>query len=152
MLAQAEMQRAWDQRLLRSHAVRVCASQYGPRFTTGLPHKVNGRLSPCRAAIGSHGPAAIVARPQSAAASQAEGAGVACPTMGVTSGGYQQCKWPETAGNGPISHLAVRSQAALEAGRVARQVRRYRRCSAAHRAANPRTRGWRWHSRSASCS
>ena len=27
-------------------ALRVCASQYGPRPITGLPHKVNGRLSP----------------------------------------------------------------------------------------------------------
>jgi hypothetical protein len=35
-----------DQRLLRSQAVRVCASQYGPRFTTGLPHKLYGRVSP----------------------------------------------------------------------------------------------------------
>ena len=44
-------------------AVRVCASQYGPRRTTGLPHEVNGRLSPSghwqpRWAGGSDGAAA----------------------------------------------------------------------------------------------
>ena len=44
-------------------AVRVCASQYGPRPTTGLPHEVNGRLSPSghwqpRCAGGSDGAAA----------------------------------------------------------------------------------------------
>jgi hypothetical protein len=63
----------------------VCASQYGPRFTTGLPHKVNGRLSPS-------------GRTRAAGASQAEDAEVAYRTMAATPGGCQQGKWAQTAG------------------------------------------------------
>ena len=38
--------RASPQRVLRDQATRVCAAQYGPRPTIGLPQRVNGRFSP----------------------------------------------------------------------------------------------------------
>ena len=55
----------WGDQRLRAQAMRVCAAQYGPRPTAGLPHKVNGRLSPSghwqpRRAGGSGGAATVV--------------------------------------------------------------------------------------------